>query len=70
MTSDRPRTSISAWRPPVPGISEVFRAHFTGHAYPTTPVAPARATDPTLDARKRAEKERHGCPEPCGKADR
>ncbi|MFF8795885.1 AraC family ligand binding domain-containing protein [Streptomyces globisporus] len=27
-------TSISAWRPPVPGIAEVFHAHFTDHAYP------------------------------------
>ncbi|MGW8764928.1 AraC family transcriptional regulator [Streptomyces sp. NPDC055815] len=34
MASDRPRTSISAWRPPVPGITEVFHAHFTDHAYP------------------------------------
>ena len=34
MTGDRPRTTISAWRPPVPGIAEVFHAHFTDHAYP------------------------------------
>ncbi|MEK2475777.1 AraC family transcriptional regulator [Streptomyces noursei] len=34
MASDRPHTSISAWRPPVPGITEVFHAHFTDHAYP------------------------------------
>ncbi len=34
MASDRPRTSISAWRPQVPGIAEVFHAHFTDHAYP------------------------------------
>ncbi|MET8682132.1 hypothetical protein ABZW18_32315 [Streptomyces sp. NPDC004647] len=34
MASDRPRTSISAWRPPVPGIAEAFHAHFTNHAYP------------------------------------
>ncbi|MCX4664140.1 helix-turn-helix domain-containing protein [Streptomyces uncialis] len=34
MASDRPRTSISAWRPSVPGIAEVFHAHFTDHAYP------------------------------------
>ncbi|NLU70527.1 AraC family transcriptional regulator [Streptomyces sp. HNM0574] len=33
-TADRPRTSVSAWRPPVPGIAEVFHAHFTDHAYP------------------------------------
>lgn len=30
-----PRTTISAWRPPVPGIAEVFHAHFTEHAYPS-----------------------------------
>ncbi|MEU6810550.1 AraC family transcriptional regulator [Streptomyces sp. NPDC046831] len=34
MASNTPRTSISAWRPPVPGIAEVFHAHFTDHAYP------------------------------------
>lgn len=34
MTGDQPRTSISAWRPSVPGIAEVFHAHFTDHAYP------------------------------------
>ncbi|MFE7156941.1 AraC family transcriptional regulator [Streptomyces sp. NPDC057636] len=34
MASDRPRTSISAWRPSVPGIVEVFHAQFTDHAYP------------------------------------
>ncbi|CAM5654336.1 AraC family transcriptional regulator OS=Streptomyces tendae OX=1932 GN=F3L20_30260 PE=4 SV=1 [Streptomyces tendae] len=34
MTGHRPRASISAWRPKVPGISEVFHAHFTDHAYP------------------------------------
>ncbi|PNE38095.1 helix-turn-helix transcriptional regulator [Streptomyces noursei] len=34
MASDRSHTSISAWRPPVPGITEVFHAHFTDHAYP------------------------------------
>ncbi|WP_407547792.1 AraC family transcriptional regulator [Streptomyces sp. Pv4-95] len=34
MASDRPRTSINAWRPPVTGIAEVFHAHFTDHAYP------------------------------------
>ncbi|MFD0359758.1 AraC family transcriptional regulator [Streptomyces sp. NPDC127110] len=34
MATDRPRTSISAWRPAVPGIAEVFHAHFTDHAYP------------------------------------
>ncbi|MFJ3922307.1 AraC family transcriptional regulator [Streptomyces sp. NPDC090022] len=25
---------VSAWRPPVPGVVEVFHAHFTEHAYP------------------------------------
>ncbi|MFI8849430.1 helix-turn-helix domain-containing protein [Streptomyces sp. NPDC053499] len=34
MASDRPGTSISAWRPPLTGIAEVFHAHFTDHAYP------------------------------------
>src|SRR4051794_30329198 len=29
-----PRQTISAWRPSVPGVSEVFHAHFTEHAYP------------------------------------
>ncbi|MCX4548431.1 AraC family transcriptional regulator [Streptomyces sp. NBC_01387] len=28
------RQEISAWRPPVAGIVEVFHAHFTEHAYP------------------------------------
>lgn len=32
--SQRPRTRISAWRPAVAGIAEVFHAHFTDHAYP------------------------------------
>ncbi|MDQ0913282.1 hypothetical protein QFZ22_009267 [Streptomyces canus] len=27
MASDRPRTAIVAWRPPVPGIAEVCPAH-------------------------------------------
>ncbi|MDO3703141.1 AraC family transcriptional regulator [Micromonospora sp. C28SCA-DRY-2] len=26
---------VSAWRPPVPGITEVFHAHFVDHAYPS-----------------------------------
>lgn len=26
--------SVSAWRPAVPGVVEVFHAHFTEHAYP------------------------------------
>ncbi|MFI1198263.1 AraC family transcriptional regulator [Streptomyces sp. NPDC020883] len=34
MAADRPRTTVSAWKPPVPGITEVFHAHFTEHAYP------------------------------------
>lgn len=34
MAADRPRTKINAWRPAVPGIAEVFHAHFTEHAYP------------------------------------
>ncbi|WP_405677239.1 AraC family transcriptional regulator [Streptomyces sp. NBC_01511] len=34
MTGDRPRTSVRAWKPPVPGIAEVFHARFTDHAYP------------------------------------
>ncbi|WP_026876598.1 AraC family ligand binding domain-containing protein [Jiangella gansuensis] len=25
---------VRAWRPPVPGVVEVFHAHFTDHAYP------------------------------------
>ncbi|MFF8955222.1 AraC family transcriptional regulator [Streptomyces sp. NPDC014894] len=29
-----PRPEISAWRPSVPGVVEVFHAHFTEHAYP------------------------------------
>jgi AraC-like DNA-binding protein len=28
-------TEITAWRPNVPGIHEVFHAHFTTHAYPS-----------------------------------
>jgi AraC-like DNA-binding protein len=27
-------TEVRAWRPDVPGITEVFHAHFTQHAYP------------------------------------
>ncbi|WP_330349086.1 helix-turn-helix transcriptional regulator [Streptomyces sp. NBC_00582] len=29
-----PRQEVSAWRPAVPGVVEVFHAHFTEHAYP------------------------------------
>ncbi|WP_346011255.1 AraC family ligand binding domain-containing protein, partial [Streptomyces sp. SID337] len=25
---------VTAWRPQVPGVVEVFHAHFTEHAYP------------------------------------
>lgn len=28
------REEVSAWRPRVPGVTEVFHAHFTEHAYP------------------------------------
>ncbi|MBQ6640235.1 MAG: AraC family transcriptional regulator [Saccharopolyspora sp.] len=28
------RTGVAAWRPRVPGVSEVFHARFTTHAYP------------------------------------
>lgn len=28
------RSEVVAWRPEVPGIAEVFHAHFVGHAYP------------------------------------
>ncbi|MFC7307111.1 AraC family transcriptional regulator [Streptomyces monticola] len=34
MAGNRAHTSISAWRPSIPGIAEVFHAHFTDHAYP------------------------------------
>lgn len=30
----KPRQEISAWRPPVAGVVEVFHAHFTEHTYP------------------------------------
>ncbi|MFC9828435.1 AraC family transcriptional regulator [Streptomyces albogriseolus] len=29
-----PPASVSAWRPPVPGVVEVFHARFTAYAYP------------------------------------
>ena len=29
-----PQQEVSAWRPPVTGVVEVFHAHFTAHAYP------------------------------------
>ncbi|MCX5333180.1 MULTISPECIES: AraC family transcriptional regulator [unclassified Streptomyces] len=28
------RQTVSAWRPAVPGVVEVFHAHYTGYAYP------------------------------------
>ncbi|WP_411080696.1 AraC family transcriptional regulator [Streptomyces sp. cmx-18-6] len=34
MPAARPRTFVNAWKPSVPGITEVFHAHFTDHAYP------------------------------------
>ncbi|MFD7549692.1 AraC family transcriptional regulator [Streptomyces sp. NPDC059816] len=34
MTDELPRTRVSAWRPSVAGITEVFHARFTDHAYP------------------------------------
>jgi AraC-like DNA-binding protein len=30
----QPTADVSAWRPRVPGVVEVFHAHFTGYAYP------------------------------------
>jgi len=34
MPRQRERQEISAWRPAVPGVVEVFHAHFTEHTYP------------------------------------
>ncbi|MEV6582388.1 helix-turn-helix domain-containing protein [Streptomyces sp. NPDC051582] len=34
MAATRPRSTVSAWQPSVPGIAEVFHARFTDHAYP------------------------------------
>ncbi|UUU42140.1 helix-turn-helix domain-containing protein [Streptomyces sp. NBC_00162] len=34
MAAIRPRSTVSAWQPPVAGIAEVFHARFTEHAYP------------------------------------
>jgi AraC-like DNA-binding protein len=31
---DRAGERVRAWRPPVPGVSEVLHAHFTEHSYP------------------------------------
>ncbi|WP_436771059.1 helix-turn-helix domain-containing protein [Yinghuangia sp. YIM S09857] len=33
--NDPPREAVTAWRPEVPGITEVFHAHFIHHAYPS-----------------------------------
>lgn len=34
MAANRPRSTVSAWQPSVAGITEVFHARFTEHAYP------------------------------------
>ncbi|MFD5566743.1 helix-turn-helix domain-containing protein [Streptomyces cadmiisoli] len=34
MAPSRNDTTVSAWRPSVPGVVEVFHAHFTEYAYP------------------------------------
>ncbi|MEC4018072.1 AraC family transcriptional regulator [Streptomyces sp. H27-D2] len=34
MPEERSRSRITAWRPQVAGVAEVFHAHFVGHAYP------------------------------------
>ncbi|MEY9992365.1 AraC-like DNA-binding protein [Streptomyces sp. V4I8] len=34
MAAARNRQEVSAWRPSVPGVTEVFHAHFTEYAYP------------------------------------
>ncbi|MFJ6781255.1 helix-turn-helix domain-containing protein [Streptomyces yangpuensis] len=34
MAAIRPRSTVHAWQPSVPGIAEVFHARFTEHAYP------------------------------------
>ncbi|MFC5217908.1 helix-turn-helix domain-containing protein [Streptomyces coerulescens] len=34
MAAARDRQEVSAWRPSVPGVTEVFHAHFTEYAYP------------------------------------
>ncbi|MET8825788.1 AraC family transcriptional regulator [Streptomyces sp. NPDC004610] len=34
MAPSRQDATVSAWRPPVPGVVEVFHAHFTAYAYP------------------------------------
>ncbi|MEU1850278.1 AraC family transcriptional regulator [Streptomyces sp. NPDC019990] len=30
----QPARTVSAWQPAVPGVTEVFHAHFTGYSYP------------------------------------
>ncbi|MFJ7077931.1 AraC family transcriptional regulator [Streptomyces sp. NPDC098781] len=34
MAAARNREEVTAWRPSVPGVTEVFHAHFTEYAYP------------------------------------
>lgn len=34
MAPQRPQQEVSAWRPRIPGVVEVFHAHFTEYAYP------------------------------------
>ncbi|KUN79953.1 helix-turn-helix transcriptional regulator [Streptomyces griseoruber] len=34
MAGQRPQQEVSAWRPRIPGVVEVFHAHFTAYAYP------------------------------------
>ncbi|MFE4669483.1 AraC family transcriptional regulator [Streptomyces sp. NPDC056716] len=34
MAASRQDTTVSAWRPAIPGVVEVFHAHFTEYAYP------------------------------------
>ncbi|MEU9333832.1 AraC family transcriptional regulator [Streptomyces sp. NPDC048290] len=34
MAPSRQDSTVSAWRPPIPGVVEVFHAHFTAYAYP------------------------------------
>lgn len=34
MAPQRPEQEVSAWRPRIPGVVEVFHAHFTEYAYP------------------------------------
>ena len=35
MAAVRPRSQVTAWRPTVPGVAEVFHARFTDHSYPS-----------------------------------